>query len=146
MLSVLQTVFDFKRVMNDLRRVLRGDLFGVLGEYPGRMNGLFKMVQELPRRIMKSIGIVSRLQAETTDTTFRGVLTVLVCAVLLSLGLGAVFVSAFVQRLHAHVKSIAPFTAVLHLSMTLRPWRSVCCSFVGCHSRALWLARCWQTL
>ncbi|XP_022697649.1 uncharacterized protein LOC111265323 isoform X2 [Varroa jacobsoni] len=75
MLAVIQTVFDYKRVMTDLRRILRGDVFGVLGEYPGRMNGLFKIIQELPRRIMKSIGIVNRLRNATTDTTFRGVLT-----------------------------------------------------------------------
>ncbi|XP_003744589.1 uncharacterized protein LOC100900930 [Galendromus occidentalis] len=75
MLSVLQTVFDYKRVMNDLRRIFRGDVLGVLGEYPGRMNGLFKMVQELPRRIMKSIGIVNRLRTDTSDNTFRSLLT-----------------------------------------------------------------------
>lgn len=69
-------MFDYKRVMNDLRRILTGDIFGVIGEYPERMTGLFKMVHELPRRIMKSIGIVNRLRISTNDTIFKGVLGV----------------------------------------------------------------------
>lgn len=72
--KVLQVIFDFKRVMSDMQRILHGDIKGVLQEYPGRARGLFQMVHSLPSRFAAARDTVEEVQKETEDPEYAGTL------------------------------------------------------------------------
>lgn len=61
-IKILQTIFDFKRIMNDMQRILHGDLKGVLQEYPERAAGFFRMVHNLPHRFLGAKEKVEEVQ------------------------------------------------------------------------------------
>ncbi|KAH9369358.1 hypothetical protein HPB48_022449 [Haemaphysalis longicornis] len=73
--KVLQVIFDFKRVMSDMQRILHGDIKGVLQEYPGRARGFFRMVHSLPSRFSSARDTVEEVQKETEDPEYAGTLS-----------------------------------------------------------------------
>lgn len=73
--KILQVIFDFKRVMNDMQRILHGDLKGVLREYPERARGFFKLVHNLHRRFVgaaQKVEIVKK--SSNKESKYYGVL------------------------------------------------------------------------
>lgn len=73
--KILQVIFDFRRVMSDMQRILHGDIKGVLQEYPGRARGLFRMVHSLPSRFASARDTVEEIQKETEDPEYAGTLS-----------------------------------------------------------------------
>lgn len=75
-IKILQTIFDFKRIMNDMQRILHGDLKGVLQEYPERAAGFFRMVHNLPHRFLGAKEKVEEVQraSKEKDSKYVGVL------------------------------------------------------------------------
>lgn len=65
--KILQVIFDFRRVMSDMQRILHGDLHGVLQEYPERARGFFEMVSSLPSRFAQAHDKVEEVKEESTE-------------------------------------------------------------------------------
>ncbi|KAH7934397.1 hypothetical protein HPB49_025449 [Dermacentor silvarum] len=68
--KIFQVIFDFRRVMSDMQRILHGDLHGVLREYPDRARGLFHMVSTLPRRFAHARGKVEEVKEESQEPEY----------------------------------------------------------------------------
>ncbi|KAL1422213.1 hypothetical protein MTO96_022345 [Rhipicephalus appendiculatus] len=68
--KILQVIFDFRRVMSDMQRILHGDLHGVLREYPERARGLFHMVSTLPSRFANARDKVEEVKEESTEPEY----------------------------------------------------------------------------
>uniref|UniRef100_A0A6B0VDD2 Putative conserved secreted protein n=1 Tax=Ixodes ricinus TaxID=34613 RepID=A0A6B0VDD2_IXORI len=73
--KILQVIFDFKRVINDMQRILHGDLKGVLREYPERARGFFKLVHNLHHRFKGAAHKVEVVQRSSNkESKYYGVL------------------------------------------------------------------------
>lgn len=68
--KILQVIFDFRRVMSDMQRILHGDLAGVLQEYPERARGLFHMVRTLPSRFATARDKVEEVKEESKEPEY----------------------------------------------------------------------------
>lgn len=68
--KILQVIFDFRRVMSDMQRILHGDLRGVLREYPDRARGLFHMVRTLPTRFALARDKVEEVKEESQEPEY----------------------------------------------------------------------------
>nr|XP_037272178.1 uncharacterized protein LOC119164162 [Rhipicephalus microplus] len=68
--KILQVIFDFRRVMSDMQRILHGDLAGVLREYPERARGLFHMVRTLPSRFANARDKVEEVKEESQEPEY----------------------------------------------------------------------------
>uniref|UniRef100_G3MQN4 Secreted protein n=1 Tax=Amblyomma maculatum TaxID=34609 RepID=G3MQN4_AMBMU len=68
--KILQVIFDFRRVMSDMQRILHGDLHGVLQEYPERARGFFQMVSSLPSRFSHASEKVEEVKEESIEPEY----------------------------------------------------------------------------
>uniref|UniRef100_A0A023FRI3 Putative secreted protein n=1 Tax=Amblyomma cajennense TaxID=34607 RepID=A0A023FRI3_AMBCJ len=68
--KILQVIFDFRRVMSDMQRILHGDLHGVLQEYPERARGFFQMVSSLPSRFSLARDKVEEVKEESKEPEY----------------------------------------------------------------------------